>query len=192
LGKKLGLTLDDVVASAASIADRDGVDALTLARVADALDLKSPSLYNHVDGLAGLRRALALHASEELARSLSDAVGTDEEIEARPLAAIRRLGVGYRSFATQHPGLYASLLPAPSPEADPELAQAMYASVDVVASAFRSAGVEPAGMIPTIRAFRSMVHGFVDLENSGGFGLPDDIDESFDIAVDMVIAALGQ
>jgi hypothetical protein len=35
-----------------------------------------------------------------------------------------------------------------------------------------------------------MLHGFVALERSGGFGLPEDTDKSFATAVDMLIAGL--
>jgi hypothetical protein len=34
---------------------------------------------------------------------------------------------------------------------------------------------------------RSMLHGFVDLERKGGFGMPVDLDESFDRAVSLLI-----
>ena len=53
MGRKIGLTLDRVVAAAAEIADSAGLDALSLASVASALGVRSPSRYNHVDGLAG-------------------------------------------------------------------------------------------------------------------------------------------
>jgi len=198
MGRKLGLTLDDVVAAAALIADRDGIHSVTLATVADALGVKSPSLYNHVDGLAGLRRAMAIHGSRALASELADAVGSADPRagDAKPSAAnsgeaVRRLASAYRTFATERSGLYASMLPAPNPADDPELAAELFESVKVVAGVFASAGVVDEVMIPTIRAFRSTVHGFVDLENRGGFGLPDDIDESFDAAVEMVISSLG-
>ena len=198
MGRKLGLTLDDVVAAAALIADRDGIDSVSLATVADALGVKSPSLYNHVEGLAGLRRALAIHGSRVLASELTDAVGSPDPGAGDPTSAaadsgeaVRRLAAAYRTFAIDRPGLYASMLPAPSPDDDPELAAELFEAVKVVAEVFASAGVDDDVMIPTIRAFRSTVHGFVDLENRGGFGLPDDIDESFDTAVEIVISSLG-
>ncbi len=45
--------------------------------------------------------------------------------------------------------------------------------------------------IPLIRALRAAVHGFVHLELRGGFGLPDDIDDSFTTTIDLVIEAIG-
>ena len=44
-----------------------------------------------------------------------------------------------------------------------------------------SAGVkEVRAAIDAARALRSALHGFVDLENHGGFGLPVDVDRSFE------------
>lgn len=186
MGRKLGLTLEQVVAAAADIADRDGLDALSLAAVASTLGVRSPSLYSHVDGLAGLRRQLSIHASGLLTAELADCV---EGLEATQ--ALRAIARQLRSFARRHPGLYDSFLPAPTPQQDPEVAAALAQPVRVVGSVLAEMGVDPATGIPLIRALRSAVHGFVHLELGGGFGLPDDIDESFTATVDLVVDAIA-
>jgi AcrR family transcriptional regulator len=186
MGRKLGLTREQVVGAAAEVADRDGFDALSLAEVASALGVRSPSLYNHVDGLAGLRRQLSIHASGLLAAELA---GSVEGLEsARALSAI---AAQLRSFAHRHPGLYDSFLPAPTPEQDPEVAAALAQPTAVVGAVLARMGIDPITVVPLIRALRSAVHGFVHLELRGGFGLPDDIDESFTTTVDLVIDAIA-
>jgi AcrR family transcriptional regulator len=186
MGRKLGLTLEQVVEAAAEIADRDGLGALSLASVAEALGVRSPSLYNHVEGLAGLRRQLTLNASSLLSAELADSV---EGLEATE--ALRAVAGQLRSFAHRHPGLYDSLLPAPTPGEDPELAAALGQSVSVVGSVLADMDVDPTAVIPLIRALRASVHGFVDLELRGGFGLPEDIDDSFTTTIDLVIQAIA-
>jgi AcrR family transcriptional regulator len=186
MGRKLGLTLDDVVTQAAEIADRDGLDQLSLASVASGLGVRSPSLYNHVDGLPGLRRQLAMRAGRLMAGDMADAV-----CGLAPIDALRAIAATYRRFALAHPGLYASTLPAPTPEQDPEVADALAAPVKLVASVLESMGVDLSEAIPLIRALRSSIHGFVDIELGGGFGLPDDIDESFTTTIDLVVSAIA-
>ena len=186
MGRKLGLTLNHVVETAAQIADRDGLDALSLASLASTLGVRSPSLYNHVDGLAGLRRQLTLHATTMLTAELADSVEGLEATEALSAVAYQ-----LRSFAHRHPGLYDSLLPAPTPDEDPELAAALREPVTVVESALAGMNVDPVTLIPLIRALRASVHGFVDLELRGGFGLPDDIDDSFTTTINLVIEAIA-
>jgi AcrR family transcriptional regulator len=186
MGRKLGLTVEQVVEAAAEIADRDGLDALSLATVASALGVKSPSLYTHVRGLAGLRRQLALHGSRllaiELAASVDGLDGPD---------ALRTIAEQLRSFAHRHPGLNNSFLPAPTPDEDPEVAAALLEPVTVVASVLNGMDLDPTTVIPLIRALRAAVHGFVDLELRGGFGLPDNIDDSFTTTINLVIEAIA-
>ena len=186
MGRKLGLTRDQVVEAAAEVADRDGLDALSLASVASALGVQSPSLYSHVDGLPGLRRQLSIHASNRLTAEVTDAAEGLESTQ-----ALRAIATQLRSFAHRHPGLYASFLPAPSPQDDPELAAALAQPVSVAGSVLAGMGIDPATAVPLIRALRASVHGFVHIELSGGFGLPDDIDDSFATTVDLVIDAIA-
>ncbi len=49
-----------MVGTAAALADEQGLDGVTLAALALRLGIRTPSLYNHVAGLEGLRRELAL------------------------------------------------------------------------------------------------------------------------------------
>ncbi len=186
MGRKLGLTLEQVIEAAAEIADRNGLDALSLASIASTLGIRSPSLYNHVDGLAGIRRQLSIHASSLLTAELANSVEGLESTQ-----ALRAIAEQLRSFAHRHPGLYDSFLPAPSPQEDPEVAAALAQPTAVVGSVLAEMGVDPATMIPLIRALRASIHGFVHLELRGGFGLPDDIDNSFTTTIDLVIEAIA-
>ena len=62
MGRRRGLDRDDVVAAAIAIVDEEGLDALSLRAVAEALDVQAPSLYSHVDGLTGLLDELSIAA----------------------------------------------------------------------------------------------------------------------------------
>ncbi len=189
MGRKLGLTVEQVVEAAAEIADRDGLDALSLATVASALGVKSPSLYTHVRGLAGLRRQLALHGSRLLAIELAASVDGLDGLDGPD--ALRTIAEQLRSFAHRHPGLNNSFLPAPAPDEDPEVAAALLEPVTVIASVLNGMNVDPTTVIPLIRALRAAVHGFVDLELKGGFGLPDNIDDSITTTINLVIEAIA-
>lgn len=186
MGRKRGLTLEQVVEAATEVADRDGLHALTLSSVASTLGIRSPSLYNHVDGLDGLRRQLTIHASGLLTAELTDSIDGLEGTQ-----ALRSMAGQLRSFAHRHPGLYDSFLPAPTPEQDPEVAAMLAQPVRVVGSVLHDMGMDPASMTPLIRALRASIHGFVHLELRGGFGLPDDIDNSFTTTIDLVIQAIA-
>lgn len=187
MARKVGVGHDQVVDAAAAIADRDGLAAVSLAAVAESVGVRSPSLYSHVDGLDGLRRDLMVRASRLLAEQFAVAVHNHDD---DPHAALRAIAHAYRSFAIEHPGLYAALLPAPRAEDDSEAAAAAFEAVRVIASLLDQLGIGADRHIHLIRVLRAMLHGFADLELRGGFGLTESVDESFDAAVDVMLGAV--
>ena len=53
-----------------------------------------------------------------------------------------------------------------------------------------SLGLQREDAIHGLRAFRSVVHGFATLEVAGGFGMPQDCDESFRRLVGALMAGI--
>lgn len=173
MAHRAGLDTRRVVEAAAQLVDTEGADALTLATLAERLQVRIPSLYNHIAGLDGLRRELALLALRGLAEALGRAaMGKSGE------AAIFAVGNAYRSYAKAHPGLYALLQRVP-PNADDEIRAASFAPVEVVLAVLAGYGLEGEEAIHATRGLRSALHGFVMLEMVGGFGLDVSTDESF-------------
>jgi AcrR family transcriptional regulator len=173
MAHRAGLDTQRVVAAAAELVDAGGVDALTLAALAERLHVRIPSLYNHITGLDGLRRELALLAMRGLAEALGRAtIGKSSD------AALFALGNAYRGYATAHPGLYA-MLQRVSPNADDELRTVSFAPVEVALAVLAGFGLEGDEAIHATRALRSALHGFVLLETAGGFALDVSVDESF-------------
>lgn len=185
MARKRGITLSDIVASASRLADEGGWEGLTLAGVARDLGIRSPSLYAHVEGLAGLRRAVALYAARDMTRYLEQAAEGRKGEEA--LHAILR---AYCRFARRHPGRYAAVQRAVAPDPDDELYEALGSVVVPVLTALGEAGVEPERRIHLVRALRSALHGFVLLETGGGFGRPEPVEESFDHLVELLLAGV--
>jgi AcrR family transcriptional regulator len=185
MARKVGLDRRAVVDAAAAVADDEGLESLSLARVATALGVSSPSLYSHVAGLAALRHELALEAARQLQEAVREGragrVGPD---------ALTGVAHAYRQFARQHPGLYATLHTTPSSGEDPEVHAAFAAVVTEVAAALAAIGVSAADPVTLVRTVRSALHGFVSLEASGGFGLPDDVGASFQVLLNVLAAGL--
>jgi len=165
---RVGLDAEAVVAAAAALADADGLEAVTLARVAHDLGVRPPSLYVHIGGLGDLRQRIGTLGAGELAAALSAAAAGRAGRD-----ALDAVAQAYRGYARAHPGRYAALHPArDSPEAR--------AVVDVVVAVLRGYGLEGALAIHAVRTIRAALHGFVSLEADAGFGMPLSVDESFD------------
>lgn len=181
---RAGLTPQRVVDEASRLCDAKGFDALSLAAVAQSFKVSTPSLYKHIAGLDELRRLVALSAVDELAERLRAATIGRSQGE-----AVRALFRAFRGYAHDHPGRYTALQRAPHPE-DAE-AQAVFARpVEVIASVLRGFDIPEDRMVHTIRVLRSAMHGFIDLETHGGFGLPESVDESYTLLVEATVRML--
>lgn len=170
---RAGLTPGVVAATAADIVNREGRAALTLARVAEHLGVRSPSLYNHVDGLEGLERVVALAGIDQLADACRTAVmgrsGPD---------ALRAIAAAYRDFALAQPGVYAlTQVARPGDDDFEEKAGRVLGPVIAVLSGF---GLEGDDLIHAARTLRAALHGFTNLETGDGFGLEVDLAASFE------------
>jgi AcrR family transcriptional regulator len=172
------------VIGAEELADEVGLRRLTLAELATRLGVRLPSLYKHVSGMEGLQREIAVRAKTELALLLGrSAVG-----RAGP-AAVRSIAEAYRAWAKEHPGRYTATQRAPAPDDEADLA-ATTDAVGVLLDVLAGFGVTGIDAIDSARAVRAALHGFVTLELDGGFGLPVDVDGSFEQMVSGLIRAL--
>jgi hypothetical protein len=95
----------------------------------------------------------------------------------------------YRDYARSHPGRYAATLRAPDPSDQEAIAESR-ALLDTVFSVLAGYGLTGPDAIDATRALRAALHGFVELEALGGFGIPQDIDRSFARLVEILDTAL--
>lgn len=176
MSRRRGLDQAAVVAAAADLINREGSEALSLTRLAQALGVQPPSLYNHVDGLPALLDALTRENSQRMAECLTAAaVGRSGR------TAVHAVAGAYRGYIKANPGLYPlGLRPAHAvTPVDPVRAAADERTVAVAVAVMNSCGLQGDDALHAVRGLRSIVHGFASLELAGGFGLPLDLDESF-------------
>jgi AcrR family transcriptional regulator len=186
VGARARLDRAAVIQAAAALADEKGCEALTLADLAARLGVRTPSLYNHVAGLADVRRELGLLGGRALGAALGRAAIGKAKDE-----ALLALAAAYRDFAKAHPGLYAAAQRAPDP-ADREAQAVAQEVVGIALAVLAPYRLRDEEALHTVRGLRSIVHGFVTLETAGGFGLPLDLDESFRRLLETFIGGLRQ
>lgn len=176
---------DRVVDVAARLADRDGLDQLTLAAVAAELGVRTPSLYKHIAGLPALRRLLAVQAKQDLAQVLrAAAVGRSRG------DALRCVAEAYREWAVRRPGLYAAAQAAPAPDDDRDVT-ASEEVVGVVFDVLRGYQVSDETLVDATRTLRAGLHGFVALEQAGGYAMPRPVRDSMAWWLDSLDRALS-
>jgi AcrR family transcriptional regulator len=174
---KVGLEITEILASAGELADQYGMQEVTLANLAKKLGIRPPSLYNHFDGLGGLRKKMAIYGIERLYEVVAHAaigVSGDE--------AVLTISKAYVDFTRKHPGLYEATLMAPDME-DADIQHAGSKIVDLTVRVLQAYRLEGDNALHGVRGLRSILHGFSSLEQSGGFKMAINLDESLEIII---------
>jgi AcrR family transcriptional regulator len=144
----------DIVTAARDLLTEEGVEALTLGRVAQALGIKTPSLYKHFGSKRELEAELIAEGLRQSTAALGDAGPT--------LADVAQ---AYRRFALDNPHLYRLMTDRPLPrDLLPKGLEERAAAPIVIA----------AGDPDRARAAWAFAHGMVALELAGRF--PEDAD----------------
>ena len=124
------LSREAIVLAALAFLDREGSDALTINALATQLGTKGPSLYNHVDSLEDLRRAIRMRVIDDILQMLTT-VGAGRTRD----DAVMAMASAYRSYAHHHPGRYSAFTRMPSGGDDPDFAVASRAAAAPAAAA---------------------------------------------------------
>lgn len=184
MAHRAGLDRAAVVEAAAKLVDEEGIEQLSLVRLAERLNIRTPSLYNHVAGLPGLRHELALYCARDLLARLTQATIGKSRAE-----AILALADAYRDYARQYPGRYSFTLEAPTAD-DSAMAAVAEDILGVIWAVLRPYNLGEENTIHAIRSLRSIVQGFVSLEIAGGFAMPVNLDASFHWLINLFIAGI--
>lgn len=94
---------ESIMQQAALLIEKDGVDALSLSKLATALGVKAPSLYRHIGNKNQLLQSVNFLTLQNLFVTMNKAIsqaGTDS------FTRLEALSQAYRLYAHEHPQLY--------------------------------------------------------------------------------------
>ena len=174
-----------LLADAAELISTDGVDALSLRKLAKDAGTSTTAVYSLFGGKPGLIHAVYQEAFQRFTRRLADADHGDD-----PAENVVRLGLAYRENALADPHLYALLFANAARaylDADDEVGRLADSAFDILVNAVRravAAGVfvqEPAELIAL--GLWGLVHGLVTLEMQGTIPQDVPVDPAYELAV---------
>jgi AcrR family transcriptional regulator len=168
-----------VLEAACRVTDRDGMDGLTLASVAAELGLHSSSLYNHVDGLEGLRKSVTVAALEELSERLRDAV-----LGRGGAAGMRAIADAYRAYAAERPGRFRAATSWHLRCGWDEVQDATDGGLRAIHAVISSFGLEGVALRHAARAYTSALIGFIQAADHAFTG-PPSAEGTFDYLVSL-------
>ena len=159
----------EIVGVARDVLTREGVEALTLGRVAGALGIKPPSLYKHFPSKRALEAVLIAEGMTMWAEELDGAGETLADI-----------GAAYRSFASENPQLYRLMTDRPLPR-------------HLLPEGLEARAAEPlmraTGDPDLARAVWAFAHGMVVLELAGRFPPDADLEHAWTKAIEAFSSA---
>ncbi|WP_163536163.1 TetR/AcrR family transcriptional regulator [Gracilibacillus sp. YIM 98692] len=184
MSPRSGLNQQTVIKAAIEIANQENLQAVTIASLAKKLNVRSPSLYNHIDSLNSVFHHMAIYGLEELydtmISSTQDQLGDE---------AIHSLSKAYIYFVRQHPGLYEATFIALK-QGDSNIKYAADKIVRFVLKKLESYNFTYQEGIHIVRGLRSILHGFATIEQKEGFGIDIPTDESLTYILDTFLLGL--
>lgn len=174
---------DEIVAAGRAILALDGIEALTMQRVADRVGVRAPSLYRRVASRSALVQLVAADVVAEVERRFESAASTGD-----PRGNLRALALTLRDFARADPHSY-ELLFSPLPDSAPDVASFAAAAAPVIRVAGALAGAGQA--LNAARTVTAWASGFLRMELAGGFQLGGNVDEAYNFGIELLIKGLA-
>jgi AcrR family transcriptional regulator len=163
------LTRERIVEAALSLVDEQGMEALSMRRLAKELGVDPMAIYHHLPN----KRALLSGLIEKV---FSGMWVPEPEQPGDWRERVRRWAYAFREVARSHPKLVPHL--ASYPEA---AAEATLESTEELYAAFETAGMSPREIVGAVGAVVDYLNGFALAEASGALGEPDEQQEMLEM-----------
>ncbi|KRN28044.1 TetR/AcrR family transcriptional regulator [Liquorilactobacillus mali] len=184
---KRKITTNEIINAAIFILDQQGLEKVTLKNIATELNIKSPSLYNHIKSLDDILLQTARRSLENLYNNLvKSIIGLEKE------KALLALSDTYRAFFKSHPGQYSLTQKVALWNKNNFSVSKSDEILQLVERILVGYNIKDENAIHFIRVWRSYMHGFLLLETNESFGLDTDIDESFTYGLKLLIGSLKE
>lgn len=184
--------------AATRLLTEEGPAALTVRRVADAVNCSTTQLYSLFGGKDGLSNELYLEACARLRAELEAASATVSKRKAddNGLAAILAHARAYHQFAKRNPSYYMVLFGdaiagfVPPVESRKTGRESLTVVVDAFARCMEDGTLPPSNPTAAARLLWAAMHGAISLDLKGYYLKSERADELFDAAVGAVLFSL--
>ena len=171
-----------IVAAARAVIEEDGLDALTMQRVATDVGVRAPSLYKRVRDRAELVHRVTDQVASELGERLEASIGTDDAA-----GDLRSLIAAFRAVALGNPRAYPLLFDPRLGRTSPAARERSVAPVLRVVTHLTG----DADALPAARLLTAWASGFVAMELAGAFQLDGDLEGAWDYGLEHLVAAIA-
>ena len=182
---KKGLSRDLIIDTALRLVEERGPMGLSMRELADALDVKAASLYNHISGMDDLMGQVGLRATEMRTRAQLEAIAGKTRGE-----ALFALADTYHAFAMAHESLDKVIMGLQR-NLSPVLPQAGELTMKPILQVLDGYALSDDAKIHWQRVLRATMHGFCVHEHIGGFShSPLPVSDSYHMAIRCIAEGL--
>ncbi len=181
-----GLSRESVVKAAVELIEKKGYSAFSMAELAKSLNIKTASLYNHIESLDVIYAEVGLSAVSQMVDMEMRAIEGKERD-----SALFSLANAYRTFAKEHNELYRVIMSLQKTKNE-VLERAAGQIAEPILQVLSGYGLDTLQQMHWQRVLRSTMHGFTAHEEAGGFShFPADKNESYRIAIQCIADGLN-
>ena len=173
------ITKKTVIDTAADIADKNGLHGVSLKVVAERLNIKTPSLYNHIENLDDLLREVAHQGMRNMNMRLER-------------AAIGKIaGNAIKAVGIEHPGVYETIQWA-TWNGTHETAQIFENYLDLLRTLISSCQIQKSSTEEVLNILTATIHGYTTLQLRYAFENPEQVRRNLSKALDTVLLGIGE
>lgn len=170
-----------VIETSAKLSNKVGLENLSLKMIAEELNIKSPSLYNHISSLDNIKERLMIYGWKQIEnKMIYSSVGVSG------YEALKNMCYAFYDYATNNKGIFTAMLWYNKYENE-EKKNTTTRLFDMLFKVMNSLNICDDNINHIIRTLRSFLEGFSLLVNNNAFGNPISIKESFDLSLEIIM-----
>ena len=175
-----------VIDTASQIADENGLHGVSLKIVAERLNIKTPSLYNHIENLDDLLREIAHQGMRSMNKRMEQsAIAKSGDL------AIKAVGIEYLNFMIEHPGVYETIQWA-TWNGSAETSEIFGNYLTLLRKLVLSCQVREEYIDEILNILTGILHGYTTLQLRYAFDNPDQVRANLSNALDIVLSGIYQ
>ena len=175
-----------VIETACRIADEQGLNNLSLKAVAEKLNVRTPSLYNHIKSLDDLLREVAHKGMRSMNEQMAQvAIGKSGDI------AMKSISVEYLNFIIEHPGVYETIQWA-TWHGTNETAEIFENYIKILSTIILSYNFPSERTDEILNLFTGFLHCFTTLQVRYAFSDPQKVRNDLCNSIDTILLGLRQ
>jgi AcrR family transcriptional regulator len=177
---------DALVARAREMIEAEGVEQLSLHKLAAALGVKAPSLYRYFASKTDLLRDVNLQTARQMVGMMEQAAASNGDARARMMA----MATACRDFGYANPMTYRLAFTNTNPDLRPDDAMLEAMAIPIQQVMAQISG--EAHSLAALRGAWALIHGFIMFELNGQFRRGGDLEAAFVQSVEAYLEGWSQ